>query len=239
MRNCQKTCLIVPCYNEEKRLDVQAFLKLCDDDLIFVFVDDGSRDATASLLRPYTSANWHVLSLCENQGKSEAVRQGALYIKEYEIDKRVSWIGFWDSDLSVPLHEVANFYKYLKVFDIDADCIIGSRIQRMGSEILRSPIRHYLGRCFSTFVSFLFGIQFYDTQCGAKLFKRGLLDICFDKPFVSDWIFDVELLIRLREYQVVEYPLQEWREKPGSKINFLKVGFTVLYDLMRMRKRLR
>ncbi len=239
MRNCQKTCLIVPCYNEEKRLDVQAFVELFSDDLIFVFVDDGSTDATASLLRPYTSANWNVLSLPENQGKSEAVRQGALYIKESGIDKRVSWIGFWDSDLSVPLHEVGNFFRYGEVFAPDADCIIGSRVKRMGSEILRSPVRHYLGRCFSTFVSFLFGIQFYDTQCGAKLFKSELLDICFEKPFVSDWIFDVELLMRLKQCQIVEYPLQEWREKPGSKINFFKVGFTVLYDLMRMRKRLR
>ncbi len=236
MRNCQKTCLIIPCYNEEKRLDIQEFVDLCSDELLFVFVDDGSTDATATLLKPHASANWHVLSLDENKGKSEAIRQGALYIKEQNIDEKVSWIGFWDSDLSVPLKEINNFYKYAEVFSDFADCIIGSRIKRMGSEILRSPCRHYLGRCFCTLISYLFSIQFYDTQCGAKLFKKELLDIGFFEPFTSNWIFDIELLLRIKHYKIVEYPLQEWNEKAGSKINFSTVGFEVIRDLIRIKR---
>lgn len=239
MRNCQKTCLIVPCYNEEKRLVIQDFIDFCSDDLVFVFVNDGSIDSTGALLQTHSSKNWHILNLKENKGKGEAIRQGALYIKSNKIDQSVSWIGFWDSDLSVPLQELQNFFRYSDMFSNDADCIIGSRVKRMGSEIHRSASRHYLGRCFCTLIAYMFSIHFYDTQCGAKLFRKELLDTCFNEPFTSNWIFDVELLLRLKEFQTVEYPLQEWREKAGSKINFSTVGFEVFADLLRIKRKVR
>lgn len=237
MRNSPKTCLIIPCYNEEKRLDIPTFIQHCSDNLIFVFVDDGSKDNTGEILSKHTSENWHLVSLSENAGKSEAIRQGVLYALKNGIDARVDWLGFLDSDLSVPIEEVKNFFTYKECYAQNAQCIIGSRVKRMGSNISRSPKRHYLGRCFCTLVSFLFNIHYYDTQCGAKLFKKEIAIAGFEKKFTANWIFDIELLIRFKPYEVVEYPLQVWTEKSGSKINFPTVLFEVIRDLMILKKK--
>ena len=236
MRDSKKTCLIIPCYNEELRLDLNEFKKHCSDTLIFIFVNDGSTDNTLELLESHKEKNWYVVNLQENSGKSEAIRQGALFLLDNDLYKQVNWFGFWDSDLSVPLHEVVNFYTYADSFSEGAECIIGSRVKRMGSEIIRSASRHYLGRVFCTLISFLFSIDYYDTQCGAKLFRKELIEVAFAKPFTSNWIFDIELLLRIKNYVVVEYPLQEWREKTGSKINFFTVWFEVLRDLLRLKR---
>jgi len=236
MCDCQKICLIIPCYNEEQRLDIEEFRRYCSDELIFVFVNDGSTDNTHQLLIAQTGRNWHVVNLDENRGKSEAIRQGVLFVQNSGLVQDIQWFGFWDSDLSVPLYELENFFRYSACFSTDAEAIIGSRVRRMGSEIIRSAVRHYLGRLFCTLVSFLFSMTYYDTQCGAKIFKRELLETGFVQPFSSNWIFDVELLLRLRTRTIIEYPLHVWQEKPGSRIRFSTVPFEVLKDLISLKK---
>jgi hypothetical protein len=87
----------------------------------------------------------------------------------------------------------------------------------------------------------------YDTQCGAKLFRAdempaGLLD----EPFLTRWLFDVEVLARLRrraldgkgptaESLVVEVPLRRWTDVPGSKVRALDF-FRALLGLRRIRR---
>ena len=112
---------------------------------------------------------------------------------------------------------------------------MGSRIKRLGSNIDRKFSRFLFGRFFATIVSeIILNMPIYDTQCGAKIFSKNIaLDIFQDK-FVTKWIFDVEILLRLKikygdnflRNNVVEFPLNYWIEKGGSKIKlieFLKV----------------
>ena len=91
-------------------------------------------------------------------------------------------------------------------------------------------LRHYLGRIFATAASLALGIGFYDTQCGAKLFRATpeIMSL-FQSPFATRWLFDVEIIARLVatrrrtsrprvEEIVYEYPLHEWRDVAGSKV---------------------
>jgi dolichyl-phosphate beta-glucosyltransferase len=106
----------------------------------------------------------------------------------------------------------------------------GIRLRALGRDIRREAMRHYLGRLFATASSVLLGVDSYDTQCGAKLFRAGpLLATALVEPFRSRWIFDVELLTRadmlLRheghaslEQVVYEQPLGVWQHRPGSKV---------------------
>ena len=108
--------------------------------------------------------------------------------------------------------------------------VIGSRVRLLGRKIERRAVRHYLGRLFATFASLILGLPVYDTQCGAKLFKRRKeLEMVFGKPFSVRWTFDVEVLARFLMIErfagtgslrssSVEYPLEEWCDIPGSKI---------------------
>lgn len=231
-----KVCLIVPCFNEAARLDVGRFAAP-PAGVTCLLVDDGSRDATLDLLRQHVSPAMHVLALPQNVGKAEAVRQGMLHARASGLADDVEWVGYWDADLATPLSEVGHFLEYAALEDGPVDGILGSRIYRLGSRIVRSYRRHLLGRAFTTVAAILLGLEFYDSQCGAKLFRTALVEAAFGEPFESRWIFDLEILLRLRAYRLIECPLREWADVAGSRLNPVKVAVPTLVDLLRIRRR--
>src|SRR5258708_4394609 len=103
----KKTVIVVPCYNEFKRLPVDAFKEFVSDHdwCRFVFVDDGSTDATGDLiedLRAFDPAFFRTLRLGPNFGKGEAVRRGLLAA----LEERPNYVGYWDADLATPLDTI-------------------------------------------------------------------------------------------------------------------------------------
>jgi dolichyl-phosphate beta-glucosyltransferase len=234
----KKICLVVPCYNEADRLDFQQFYEALDR-AYFVFVNDGSKDDTLEFLEANKREGTYILNLKRNVGKGEAVRQGMQLIESLPIYDLIEWVGFVDADLATPLSEINNFLHYNDTFAYNADAIWGSRVKRLGSTICRLPSRHIFGRAFATLVGFLLETDFYDSQCGAKLFKKELIRQLFSEPFISRWIFDVELFMRLGPYHAVEYPLKEWHDVRGGKVNIAKMLPQVLYDIFRLKWRYR
>jgi glycosyltransferase involved in cell wall biosynthesis len=224
------TVIVVPCFNEEQRLDTEAFRDSArqDPSLRFLFVDDGSTDGTRGMLETLHAQEpscFEVHALPSNTGKAEAVRQGL----RRAFAQGASYVGYWDADLSTPLAALPEFRGLLDG-DPEVVMVVGSRVRLLGRRIERRPVRHYLGRIFATFASLLVRLPVYDTQCGAKLMRatpeiRGLLQ----EPFRTQWFFDVELLSRLAraralgggvpvERAVHEVPLRVWRDVPGSKL---------------------
>lgn len=233
--------IVIPCYNEEKRLDASAFAtyELPGHMVEFIFVNDGSRDGTLELLQQMARQNpkkISVLDLPENRGKAEAVRAGLLAA----LKKKPGWIGFWDADLATPLAEIKHFVEIIGDFP-HLDILCGARVKLMGREVERKMHRHYLGRVFATAVSISLGIAIYDTQCGAKLFR--VCDItqkALQRPFGAGWIFDVELLARYEllyaalgqsiDQKLYEVPLMVWRDIKGSKLRVTDF-FVQIYNL--------
>lgn len=244
------TCaIVIPCYNEANRLDRDAFLEYASRSLHvqLVFVNDGSSDSTLDVLHQLQARlpNIHVRDNEHNRGKAETVRSGlryALNLPDADI------VGFWDADLATPLSAIGDM---LSVFTENPaiDVVIGSRVKLLGRDIQRRPERHYLGRIFATLASITLDLPVYDTQCGAKLFRAtNVLSAALEAPFLSRWIFDVELLARfieLRSARAVlestfEHPLRSWRDVPGSKVNasaFAKAATELwrIYRRYRMR----
>jgi glycosyltransferase involved in cell wall biosynthesis len=243
----QSVCLIVPCYNEAHRLDVPAFERFMRESpqVSFCFVNDASSDGTFALLvgmQRRHPGSVRLLDLPSQMGKAEAVRRGILYATA-EGSPPSEFIGFWDADLATPLDEVHFLYAVARNTP-DCAMVLGSRIRRLGSTIHRKAARHYLGRVFATFASLTLRLPVYDTQCGAKLVRTTLVHPLFDEPFVSRWIFDVELLARLRNLvgaevllaSTVEAPLNTWRDVGGSKLTLRHMLRTPL-DLWRIARR--
>lgn len=223
-----KTTIVVPCYNEERRLDTAAFREaLKRDEFDLIFVNDGSTDGTLSVVQRFAEENparVRVLHLPKNGGKAEAVRAGMLQA----FDAAPDFIGFWDADLATPLTEVPHF---LRIFETHPDCemVLGSRVKLMGRNISRRASRHYVGRFAATAISNVLGIAIYDTQCGAKIFRADdALRVVLGDPFVTKWIFDVEILARYIRFhrqrgesvddRIYELPLLTWRDVEGSKV---------------------
>jgi len=232
--------LVVPCYNEALRLQPEAFRQSAGDSVSFLFVDDGSTDATPRLLADLAATSGgrvEVISLSRNAGKAAAVRAGLLAA----LDRPADFVGYWDSDLSTPLNALPGF---IAVADArpDVEVIIGSRVKLLGRRIERHAWRHYIGRVFATAASLALGIAVYDTQCGAKLFRASeVTRRVFEAPLRSAWVFDVEVLARYivalgRERaasRIFELPLDTWIDVPGSKVRPWHAVRAVL-DLLRI-----
>lgn len=233
------TVLVVPCFNEEQRLPRQDFLDYARerDWLTVLFVDDGSSDGTRGVvtaIRDADPAHFDVLGLDVNQGKAEAVRRGFLHALEHHA--QAQQVGFWDADLATPLEALEEFCAVMQA-DPAVEMVIGSRVQLLGRDIDRDRRRHYFGRIAATAVSAMLGLRVYDTQCGAKLFRvTPRLRAIFAEPFITRWIFDVEILARwllsqpevdrgALETHIHELPLHRWTDVKGSRLkptDFLK-----------------
>ena len=245
------TSIVIPCYNEARRLPVsqlQSFAK-GSSDLRFLLVNDGSTDDTLGVIRRLAEedeGHFSVVDLQPNQGKAEAVRRGIL--GALEGDAR--YVGFWDADLATPLQAIPAFIDLLDRRP-QLEMIFGSRVQLLGRSVERSRLRHYLGRVFATAASLTLGLGLYDTQCGAKLFRASPeLQELFAEPFITRWIFDVEILARLirarrgRELPqpkdvIYELPLDSWHDVAGSKVRVSDFPKAVLEILKIQRHYLR
>ena len=238
-----EAAVTIPCYNEADRLNCDAFLGFVREhrDVVFIFVDDGSTDKTRQLLESMSKTeanNIRLISLGTNRGKAEAVRQGTLSA----IGAGARYIGYWDADLATPLNSILEFISELKK-NSHLLLVMGARVQLLGRTILRKRYRHYLGRIFATVASFALGMPVYDTQCGAKMFAASeSVALAFRDPFISRWVFDVEILARLvcrgnvnPQVAICEYPLFEWHDVKGSKIK-PKDFWIALWDLARIHR---
>jgi len=221
--------IVVPCYNEANRLSPAAFdaFELPGHELSYLFVDDGSTDATAARVGRMVEAQpqrYGLLRLPRNVGKAEAVRQGMLHLVDGDSD----YVGFWDADLATPLCELSRFVSRLEE-DPQRLLAMGARVRLLGREIERRLYRHVYGRLFATAVSRMLSLPIYDSQCGAKLFRVGdELRFALARPFLSRWIFDVEMLARLAQFtlgatpdlaeRIYEVPLRQWHDVAGSKV---------------------
>jgi dolichyl-phosphate beta-glucosyltransferase len=217
--------IIIPCYNEAHRLPLQEYKQfLSESQVDLLFVNDGSSDETLEVLESLKEnypEKVNYLHIETNMGKAEAVRRGMLYAKLYGNS---AIIGFIDADLSTPFQEIRYF---LEAFaDTKVEFVFGSRIARIGANINRFNYRHYFSRAIATLVSMYLKIPIYDSQCGAKFFLADFVGPLFMEPFVSRWLFDVELFKRIAVLGIevnncaYELPLHTWVEKGGSKINF-------------------
>ncbi len=233
------TTLVVPCYNEERRLRLSAF-----DDYLranpnarVLFVNDGSRDETLSLLCRFCDTHRKscvVGDLPQNQGKGEAVRQGLLAA----IDRGARMVGYWDADLAAPLRQAPLMGEILHR-DPETHIVIGIRLPLLGRRVRRQRLRGLLGAASALLTRRLARIPTRDTQCGAKMFRvTDELRRSLAQPFQSRWLFDVELLLRLRdehhglESVAYEYPLESWTEQPGSKVGAMSYA-RALRELVR------
>ena len=229
--------IVIPCYNERRRLDALAFREflLDHENIGFLLVNDGSTDGTRELLEELALGNPErlcVLHLEHNSGKAEAVRRGLLEAAAIGAE----YAGFWDADLATPLEAIPEFVDHLDLHP-EVAMIFGARVRLLGRQIERRPMRHYLGRLFATTASLVLGVPLYDTQCGAKLFRMGPEIVrLFEAPFRSRWIFDVEIVARFLAQPrtqgasdlIHETPLERWRDVAGSKVratDFLRAFF--------------
>lgn len=228
--------IVIPAYNEEKRLPVtfeklERFLATPHgwDSIEIVIVDDGSKDATASMVERLAARNpvFRLLKNPGNRGKGFAVKNGALHSSG-------DWLLVTDADLSAPIEEQEKLITAAR--QQSADIAIGSRAVDRTLVHVRQPLfREYSGRFFNLVMRLVTGLPFLDTQCGFKLFHRRTVEPIFSRQVIEGFGFDVEdlFLAKKLDYKAVEVPVR-WDNVEGTKVS-LSSGVNGFLDLLRVR----
>jgi dolichyl-phosphate beta-glucosyltransferase len=226
--------VIVPAYNEEKRLpqtlrEIDKYLKKQNYNYEIIAVSGGSTDKTVEVtknLKPEIK-NLEVLELTEKRGKGFCVKQGILKAKgKYRI--------FTDADNSTSVDQVEKMWpEFEKGFDV----VIGSRDIKGAILAVPQPwYRRILGNTFNLLTKIISGIWgIPDTQCGFKgLSERAAKDI-FSKAVIDRFAFDVELLTIAKKlgYKIKEVPVT-WVNDINSTVNF-KSMVEMLLDIFKIR----
>jgi DNA-binding response OmpR family regulator len=236
-RFIQDDCIgvVIPCYNEEKRLLSEEFKSFVHSNLGYhlCFVNDGSKDKTLEVLEELRIGNEDRISIynCEkNGGKAEAVRLGMLHLAK---EKQFNYIGFLDADLSTNFDDFKVLVK--EISSTNFKIVSGSRMVRMGADIEKESARAIISKTVNLIIRKTLGMNFKDTQCGAKIMTKDVVETTFQTKFLTKWLFDVEIFMRMRNIHgletakslLCEKPLDRWIHMDGSKLSF-KDSFKIL-----------
>ena len=219
-----ESAIVIPCYNEGKRINPNQYLDGLKDFPSQVFlVDDGSKDNTFEVLKKLEKSapdRFIAIKTAENNGKAEAVRRGM----NEALDKKFKFIGFMDADLATPFSEIPSFLKAFKD-NPEANSVIGVRLKLAGHDIQRSNTKTFIQKVIANMGAVLFSPKVSDTQCGAKMFRADVLQPAIKEKFSVRWLFDQELLTRLSKLPqnkdknwLFELPLSKWYDIGGSHV---------------------
>ncbi len=234
-----KTGIIIPCYNEANRLEINTFTNFAKQNTHYhlCFVNDGSSDDTLEVLEAVQATspeNITVMDVKINAGKAAAVRAGVKYLNRI---KDIDTIGFMDADLSTDFNDFKNLVTTLRN-NKELSLVYGSRGKGNG-EIKRDFFRNMFSKMVKMIVLLILGLPIEDTQCGAKVFRKEIIGVAYGKKFLTRWLFDVEIFMRLKKYygsdvimnKMYEQPLKRWEHVEDSKLG-MKDAIQIPYMLL-------
>lgn len=237
-----KLTVIIPAHNEQNRIKdtlreyYRYFKTLKDQEIVdfeILVVLNGCRDNTAEVVKCIMKSSGDEIRMLDlkEAGKGLAIIAGFKDALEHSND----YIGFVDADMAT---EPQYFYElYLQMNDHDG--VIASRYMPASEIYPPRPLVKEWGRklVYNQIVRLLFGMRYADMQCGAKLFKRSVIESVVNDMSEGQWAFDVELLYLAKKhgFEVIEVPTV-WNDKAGSKLQTFSSGLKMLRSLWKLRK---
>ena len=234
--------IVIPCYNEENRLKSAKFTQFVEDKLGYhlCFVNDGSTDKTLDVLNEISKGREGYISVydcAQNGGKAEAVRQGILHLAK---DPQIDYFGYLDADLSTNFSDFEDLVQTIS--NSDFQIIGGSRMARMGADITKEGSRAIISKTVNLIIRRILGMSFNDTQCGAKVMTREIAENMFNDKFLTSWLFDVEIFLRMKKFYgvdsvqdlICEQPLKRWIHEDGSHLS-MKDSIKIVGQLLQIR----
>ncbi|MEK6889670.1 MAG: glycosyltransferase [Nanoarchaeota archaeon] len=241
MKELKKTSvsIVIPAYNEEKRIGktLEAYSKYFENLRIkgelnyeILISINNTSDKTEEIVKRYAKKNKNIryLNLIKG-GKGYAIIEG---FKE-ALKRKFNLIGFVDADMSTSPPSFYDLIINLKPYD----GIIGNRwASKSIISQKQSGLRRLASRIFNFLVKSLFLMSYQDTQCGAKIFRREVIEKIVNKILITQWAFDVNLLFLCKKYnfKVIEHPTT-WEDKGDSKIKVVKASLKMFFGILRLR----
>lgn len=222
-----KYSVIVPAYNEEKRIietlqKAQDFFDKKGDVYEVIVVNDGSSDKTVEVVKNFSN-NIQVIQNPQNMGKWYSIKNGVFHASG-------EYILFIDADNSTPIENFTKLEKHIDKYDV----IIGSRHMKESEIGKKQPwYRRMVGRLGNKLINLVLIKGIKDTQCGFKLFKYNSAINIFPFQKINRFGFDMELLFisKIKGYTIKEVPVS-WFNDEGSRLHPIKDSFKTLWELL-------
>lgn len=231
-----KLSLVIPAYNEEKRLapflrSITQYTRYHPHDVSeLIIVDDGSTDATVAIAQKFQRSlpQLRLIQQPQNMGKGAAVQTGVLAAKG-------DYVVFMDADGATSIFELPKMIAALH----DSQVAIGNRWLKGAHTTRHSLLRRLAGFVYRTYMR-LFGLGRIDTMCGFKGYRRSVAKDLFSTLQESRWLFDTEIAYKAvrRGYHIKNFPIR-WESKDGSKLSTftqLKVAWRILPLIRRIKR---
>ncbi len=184
-----------------------------DGQFELLVVTDGCRDATAERARSVLDPRVHVIEYPVNQGKGHAILAGA-------AQARGRFIGWLDADMDIHPEAITRALERFTASP-ELDAVIGSKRHR--DSVVDYPVpRRFTSWGFQMLVRMLLRINVRDTQVGAKLFRREVLDTIAPLLLVKRYAFDLEVLAVGAQFgfdRIEEAPIRLDYQFSGTGIN--------------------
>lgn len=240
-----KLSIIIPVFNEEKTI-VKIIEKVIRLTMVgvekeIIIVDDGSTDATASVIsnfpssvgRQFPISNFKIINHKKNMGKGAAVRTG---IKNATGD----YIVIQDADLEYDPKDIKILMESIKTGK--AKVVYGTRLNRLPNlsrdEKVPLFLLHYFGNRFLSLVtSILYGQWITDMETCYKLFPKNAVDGMTLNARRFDFEPEITAKLLKKGYKILEIPIATNPRgySEGKKLNTLKDGFIALWSLLKYR----
>jgi glycosyltransferase involved in cell wall biosynthesis len=181
-----------------------------------IVVSDGSTDGTAERVQRIDDPRVRLVAYPDNRGKGSAIVSGVGAAR----GRLVAWL---DSDLDIAPETIVDAARQLDEGEFDA--VIGSK-RHPDSRVQYPMVRRVYSWGFQMLVRVLFRVNVRDTQVGAKVFRREMLETVCPLLLVKRYAFDVEVLAVGAEFgfdRIAEAPIDLDYRFTGSGINHQSV----------------
>lgn len=182
--------IVIPCFNEEEAIPffydkLTEVLTMMNCNYELVWIDDGSRDDTLSVVKKLAEKDEHILylSLSRNFGKEAAMYAGF-------CNARGDYVAVMDADMQDPPELLPKMLRILK--EEPYDSVATRRTDRKGEPFVRS----WFARRFYQIINQISDVDIIDGARDFRLMKRKMVDAIismneynrFQKEFLDGWV---------------------------------------------------
>jgi glycosyltransferase involved in cell wall biosynthesis len=218
--------VVIPVYNEEENLphlwpELRSVLEPLRLHFEVVFVDDGSHDRSAELIRSFRESDPRVrlVRLKANAGETAATDAGFKTV-------RGRWVVTMDADLQNDPHDIPVLLSHLDRWD----AVTGRRTNRRAGDSFARRISSLVANRVRNRLS---DESIQDSGCTFRAFRRECLrGLVLYRGFHRF----IPTLLRMRGYRVIEVPVRNRPRRYGrSKYGILNRVFVATADLLVVR----
>lgn len=227
--------VVVPAWNEEVLLkrtlpELYGYLQSLGKTFELIPVNDGSSDATASVMTAFAKQHKHVkvVSYENNKGKGGALSAGF-------ARARGGVLAFIDADLTIDTSVLGRVVAGLT----SADIAIASKHAK-GANIAYPVLRKISSWGFTVLTRWLFGLRLTDFQCGCKAFTQNVAKKILPDMHTQGFLWDTEFLVKAnrKHYKIVEVPAIVHPDERRSKVHVVKDTRRMFFGLLNLKREL-